>query len=246
MNLIIYVLLTFHFIADFHLQSDTLVENKHKSILYLLLHSGIYAFLFAVGSILCFACNTQNFRIFIALLIAVFVSHFLIDWSKIRIEKSAKSSNILLFLFLVDQGLHILIIMLSIEFLKYNSCVVRDLNTYRVLIKALFLFVTLTKPSSVLIKCIFSSLFPNQYLITENENFTETKDAGQFIGVLERIIISIFLLLNQYGAIGLVLTAKSIARFKQLEDKNFAEKYLIGTLLSFVIALILSIMVRNY
>ena len=37
---------------------------------------------------------------------------------------------------------------------------------------------------------------------------------------------------------GFVLTAKSIARFKQMENKDFAEKYLIGTLTSFLIALI--------
>ena len=35
-----------------------------------------------------------------------------------------------------------------------------------------------------------------------------------------------------------MLTAKSLARFRQLEDKEFAEKYLIGTLLSTFIAII--------
>ena len=43
---------------------------------------------------------------------------------------------------------------------------------------------------------------------------------------------------NQFGVIGFVLTAKSIARFKQMENKDFAEKYLIGTLTSFLIVLI--------
>ena len=50
---------------------------------------------------------------------------------------------------------------------------------------------------------------------------------------------------NQFGLIGFVLTAKSIARFKQMEDKNFAEKYLIGTLTSFLIVLITILILKG-
>ena len=50
---------------------------------------------------------------------------------------------------------------------------------------------------------------------------------------------------NQFGLIGFVLTAKSIARFKQMEDKNFAEKYLIGTLTSFLIVLIAILILKG-
>ena len=53
------------------------------------------------------------------------------------------------------------------------------------------------------------------------------------------------LLNNQFGLIGFVLTAKSIARFKQMEDKNFAEKYLIGTLTSFLIVLITILILKG-
>ncbi|HOO28849.1 MAG TPA: hypothetical protein PLU43_10330 [Lachnospiraceae bacterium] len=68
---------------------------------------------------------------------------------------------------------------------------------------------------------------------------------GRIIGKLERVIIAILVLCNQFAAIGFVLTAKSIARFKQLEDKEFAEKYLIGTLASVLIALIAAIVLRQ-
>ncbi|MBP3701451.1 MAG: hypothetical protein J6I64_06150 [Lachnospiraceae bacterium] len=64
-------------------------------------------------------------------------------------------------------------------------------------------------------------------------------DTGSVIGKLERLIIALLVLANQWGAIGFVLTAKSIARYKQIgEDKNdFAEKYLIGTLASAAVAI---------
>lgn len=60
---------------------------------------------------------------------------------------------------------------------------------------------------------------------------------GSLIGILEREIILMLGLMQQFGAIGFVLTAKSLARYKQLEDKDFAEKYLVGTLLSAFIAI---------
>ncbi|NLB45754.1 MAG: hypothetical protein GX821_11425 [Clostridiaceae bacterium] len=61
---------------------------------------------------------------------------------------------------------------------------------------------------------------------------------GALVGMLERAVILILGFSGQLGAIGFVLAAKSIARYKQLEDKAFAEKYLIGTLLSAVISLV--------
>jgi hypothetical protein len=65
----------------------------------------------------------------------------------------------------------------------------------------------------------------------------EVVKIGSWIGILEREIILILGLMGQYGAIGFVLTAKSVARYKQLENKAFAEKYLVGTLLSALIAI---------
>ena len=53
------------------------------------------------------------------------------------------------------------------------------------------------------------------------------------IGNLERLLSAIFLGTGQAAAIALIYTAKSIARFKKIEEKQgFAEYYLIGTLYS--------------
>jgi hypothetical protein len=63
-------------------------------------------------------------------------------------------------------------------------------------------------------------------------------DVGRLIGLLERAIILILVMYNEITAVGFVLAAKSIARFKQLEDRPFAEYYLIGTLISALMAVI--------
>jgi len=60
---------------------------------------------------------------------------------------------------------------------------------------------------------------------------------GRTIGSLERAIALTLVLLGQYGALGLLVAAKSVARFKALEDREFAEYFLIGTLASLLLAL---------
>jgi len=61
---------------------------------------------------------------------------------------------------------------------------------------------------------------------------------GRAIGVLERAMALTLVLLGQYGALGLVVAAKSLARFKNLEDREFAEYFLVGTLASLMLALL--------
>jgi len=70
------------------------------------------------------------------------------------------------------------------------------------------------------------------------------KGAGEIIGKLERILILSFIFLDQYLAITIVLTAKSIARFEGLKKRNFAEYYLIGTFSSILFALFLGLIVK--
>ena len=61
--------------------------------------------------------------------------------------------------------------------------------------------------------------------------------SGELIGKLERVIVAALVLAGAASTIGFVLTAKSVARFKQMDDRNFAERYLVGTLLSVCVAL---------
>jgi hypothetical protein len=60
---------------------------------------------------------------------------------------------------------------------------------------------------------------------------------GRTIGALERALGMTLVFLGQFGALGLVVAAKSLARFKALEDREFAEYFLIGTLASLLLAL---------
>lgn len=63
-----------------------------------------------------------------------------------------------------------------------------------------------------------------------------TARMGRTIGLLERALMLLLVSLGQWGAVGLVVAAKSVARFEALKERHFAEYYLIGTLTSLLIA----------
>jgi hypothetical protein len=60
--------------------------------------------------------------------------------------------------------------------------------------------------------------------------------AGRVIGILERMAMLTLVWMGEWSALGFVLAAKSVARFKELENREFAEAYLVGTLTSFLVA----------
>jgi len=66
------------------------------------------------------------------------------------------------------------------------------------------------------------------------------KNAGKYIGWLERFLIVTFVWAGEISAIGFIVAAKSVFRFGEIKDKEnrkLAEYILIGTLASFSIAL---------
>lgn len=99
---------------------------------------------------------------------------------------------------------------------------------------------------AIVVGGLFVGLFLKSLNITLDDSSEKgLPGAGKIIGMLERGIILTFGLLGEFGAISFVFVAKSMARFKQLEKRQFAEYYLIGTLLSFFFALIVAIVAQG-
>jgi len=67
---------------------------------------------------------------------------------------------------------------------------------------------------------------------------------GKIIGNLERLLIYGLFQINMPALISIVIGLKALARFKQLDDKEFAEYFLIGTLASVFIAITISIFIQ--
>ena len=141
--------------------------------------------------------------------------------------------------FLVDQIAHMISICLSVVFYKNTSVsMLFELDTQTIIL-ILLSIVLLTSVSSKFIKIIISQWEP----FTEDNVKDSLKNAGSFIGVLERLFVFCFVISGNIEAVGFLLAAKSIFRFgdlKDAKDRKLTEYILIGTLLSFGFALIIS------
>ncbi|WP_282925892.1 DUF3307 domain-containing protein [Helcococcus kunzii] len=224
------ILLIIHFLGDFQLQSQEISDMKLKSKKHLTKHILTHAALLIVPVILFIKYNTV--LIGLLTILSIVVSHYLIDILKSKI--AIKNSRQELKLFLVDQFLHIFVILLFTEILfKKQFFVISKLIIDRTILNWILILVLVTKPANILFKIGFK-----KYNIKSVDTETEI-GAGALIGSLERILSIIFLSMGQVSAIGLIYTAKSIARFKEIEEnKRFAEYYLIGTLYSILYAII--------
>lgn len=72
-------------------------------------------------------------------------------------------------------------------------------------------------------------------------------NAGRVIGILERWLIYIVLVTAQdYTVVTLVLAAKGFARFRQMDERPFAEYVLIGTLMSTLVTVVVAEVVVRF
>jgi hypothetical protein len=78
----------------------------------------------------------------------------------------------------------------------------------------------------------------------ERPSMPPPAQVGATIGVLERLLIVTLLLVGAEAAIGFVIAAKTIARFRLLDDRDFAEYYLLGTLASVSVAVVTALAAR--
>ena len=95
----------------------------------------------------------------------------------------------------------------------------------------------------VLIKNIISLWTPE----SKSDKDNSLQNAGNVIGILERLFVFYFVVNGNYDAIGFLLAAKSIFRFgdlKEAKDRKLTEYVLIGTLLSFGLAFVTALLVN--
>ena len=240
--MILLILIITHLLLDFTFQTSKLAERKRTGFKHLFIHGIIY---FIGMSLVCATLlNTKNALISTA---ALSLSHFVIDYIRQKMEIKFKSDIRQFLFFISDQLLHLIIIIATYIILNLNEGVsqiyssISDYKYFTNTVLYILLFVIIWDPVAVFIKKIFCHILKGNDSLEQDE-----LQMGNIIGKLERIIISVLVLLNQYGAVGFVLTAKSIARYKQLEDKQFAEKYLVGTLSSILISLVVTVIIKAF
>ena len=67
---------------------------------------------------------------------------------------------------------------------------------------------------------------------------------GRIIGYLERCVLFMMMVAGQWSSIGFIVAAKALARFRELDNREFAEYFIIGTLSSFALTLLFGLLTR--
>jgi hypothetical protein len=219
-------LLIAHFIGDFLLQPKSWVDEKEvrkaksfKLYIHILIHSLLV--LLVLWDINCWL-----------LALTIMISHGIIDILKLYTQKASNKT----LWFLIGQGLHIISILL-IWVLNFKpkinlNALVDDTEIWIYLVAILFITVV----SGIVIRELMSSWSK----ILDDSNDDSLGNAGKYIGMLERIFVFTFVLTGNWEGIGFLLAAKSVFRFgdlKESKDRKLTEYILIGTLLSFGIAI---------
>jgi len=234
MDIYLIKLIIAHLIGDFFLQPGTWVKDKEtkklrstKLYLHVLIHVALIFLLFL------------SFDVWkTAILIGVF--HLLIDVLK-SIFQTNKNARILFF---VDQVLHFTSIIAVWHLCYKGSLDISFLNatrTWALISGVLFL----TMPTSIIMKVIIDKWIPDN----QPGSPKSLQNAGKYIGILERVLIFLFILTNHFEAVGFLLAAKSIFRFgdlKEAHDLKLTEYVLIGTLLSFGIAIVTAMLTQMF
>ncbi len=215
-----------HVVSDFFLQTNKICEGKcakgGTQFAYLTIHSGINALLAytLVGLWDCWQIP-----------VAVFFTHYLIDYAKSAMGKSS------VWLFITDQLAHLTVILVMWCWLTdIHLWVVSDwLCDNRIWTVALCYMLAL-KPASILLGLFIANWTP------ANNDKNSLPNAGAWIGYFERVLILTFMLVGCMEGIGFLLAAKSIFRFGELtkpREVKITEYVMIGTLSSFTIAILL-------
>lgn len=217
-----------HFIGDFILQPGSWVNDKsYKKIKSqkLYFHTGIHAILLA----LLLEFDLQYWIGFIVII----VTHFIFDLIKTYLEK-IKS------LFFFDQLAHILIIGIVAYIYHPFGLSFSQVLSYNNLLLIICLIIIIFV-ASVVIQESISKWNPE----IKEGNKKSLEKTGRHIGILERLFVFVFIIVGRWEAIGFLIAAKSIFRFgdlKESKDRKLTEYILIGTLLSFGIAIFIGLL----
>lgn len=213
------LLLMAHFLADFQFQTEKVAQKKGRDVTYLIYH------ILVVWGFLVIVFILQPKSWLAVLLIGI--SHFILDYLKPGLTSLLGFSKRAMFY--LDQICHLLLIFLVHHFF------IQETSSLPQWWNILLFLILITKPTNVAFKLTFEKYQPQ----TKGEVDETIAGAGATIGFLERVIMGICILFGQFASIGLVFTAKSIARYNKIsEDPAFAEYYLIGSLFSILSTLV--------
>ena len=221
-----------HILGDFVLQSEKWVKDKEEKKIKsskLYLHIGVH-------TILLLAFIQFNIQQYWLGLLIIIISHYTIDVLKLTLQKKKTKRK----WFFIDQFFHVIILIFASILYTKASFSFDELFTSKILLLIIALLLV-TSVSAIIIKIFITQWNPEK----KKENDDSLAKAGRYIGILERLFVFVFVITNHWEAIGFLLAAKSVFRFGDLtesKDRKLTEYILIGTLLSFGLAILIGVL----
>lgn len=230
-----------HLLTDFVFQTSRMVKLKREGKVWgYALHGAVHwvAAMAIAGFFVPGMLFTWRFQMVVALLTAV---HVAIDWSKIALGRHFAAADGTLG-FTIDQLAHGGTVFLAAwwiaggppaaEMAQLLGMLRRPDNKILLL---MVVYVAVIFGAGYLIRSLTKPLMRDLKI---SESHAQLSNAGMFIGWLERFLILSALVEHSPATAGLILAAKSIARYPEFKREQFAEYFLIGTLLSISAAII--------
>jgi Protein of unknown function (DUF3307) len=233
-----------HLLTDFIFQTNRLVGQKRRGYYSAYLFHGVVHYLSAI-TIISFVFSGSLFSLRMHLVIAALtLVHLLIDLAKIQLAKKHPICDGA-WAYVTDQILHLSTVAVA-AWLLSPGVALSELGTlvqHVRLIPNKFLaipviYVGVVFGGGYLIRFLVRSLAADVKSHSQDRANEQLQNAGLYIGWLERFLVVTALLLQSPATVGLILTAKSIARYPEFKSERFAEYFLIGTLLSISMALL--------
>lgn len=225
-------LLIAHLLGDFLLQPAAWVQErkaKHFRSSGLWWHGAVH------GALALLAMGDPRWW---PLALAIALAHAAID-----ILKSYKDGASAKW-FLLDQVLHVAVLVAAWWWIaKPDLCTGFALawTDQRILIP-LTAFLLATRPAA-----FFIAIYTKRWTNHLGDQADNLPNAGLWIGIIERSLAFLFILAGHFEAVGFLLAAKSVFRFGDLRnstDRMRTEYVLIGTLLSFGVAIVIGLVAR--
>lgn len=234
-----------HLIGDFPLQTGSMVSGKIALRPAAYLWHGFVHLACAVTVLALFIPWTLLLAGIWPALLLLAVGHLFLDLGKALIIRRAPRIDGAL-LYVADQLLHVAIVALA-------ALVAVSDTTFLASLPALWQTVS----QRVLVFCVIlaAAVFPAGYLIrylltplsrdlaasrlddpASRDSLEGLANAGLYLGWLERGLLTIAFALGSFAAVGLIIGAKSVARFPEFKSRAFAEYFLLGTLMSVAVA----------
>ncbi|MBC6998664.1 DUF3307 domain-containing protein [Cytophaga sp. FL35] len=222
-----------HLIGDFLLQPGRWVVHKEANKIkskYLYVHVLVH---FLISMVLLWDLD------YLLPVAIISFSHYLIDLAKLYATPFFKLKSVPFF---IDQVLHLMVLYVVVYY--QNLWPQTEMLFSKIDWGLVTAIVFVSFPSSIIMGKLLEAMSDKIEL-----DHKSLPNAGKYIGIIERLFVLMFIIMGRWEAIGLLIGAKSVFRFNDLKESNnrkLTEYILIGTLLSFGLAILSGIVYKAF